>query len=206
MKRTLCKIAGFGLALVFSLGLFAGCARESESEMLAIAASQLQKSAAVNAICFGEGILPKAEGGYAVGGYTEAEEASLEKYGVKTTEDIKALMEAVYSVAACDSIEKVIFSPVQTDGIYASYRRYYDAQDGEETFLMVKKEYTPLATGEVVYENIRLIKHDRRRAEILVDLSVSDGKTTRTERDVSLSLRFEDGAWKYDTVTYASVS
>jgi hypothetical protein len=174
--------------------------------MLAIATEQLKKTAAVNAICFGEGILPKADGGHAIGGYTEADEASLEKYGVRTTEDIKALMEAVYSVAACDSIEKVIFSPVQADGIYASYRRYYDAEEDGEIFLMVKKEYTPLAVGEVVYENIRLVKHDRKRAEILVDLSVSDGKNTRTERDVSFSLRFEEGTWKYDTVTYASVS
>jgi len=100
----------------------------------------------------------------------------------------------------------VIFNPVREGSTFTSYRRYFDALDGEGgVCLMVKKDYEPLAVGDVSYANVRLVSHSRARAEILVDLTVTDGENSRTDRDVSFALRYEQGGWKLDTVTYASL-
>lgn len=206
MKRTLCKIACYILLFAMIATTFVGCARESDEEFLTIAQTLLLKSADVNEICFGEGLAYGDEDGYVTNGYVEATKASRERYGVNTVEELKELIKSVYSVATCDYIDTVIFNPVKQDNTFASYRRYFDALDGEENIcLMVKKNYQPLAVGDVSYANVRIDSHSRARAKILTDVTVTDGKDTRTDLDVCFSLRFEDGAWKLDTVTYASL-
>lgn len=205
MKRVLCKSAVFLLSILLLLPMLFACGGESDEVILAEAKTLLAKSAVVNALCFGEGLAPVAEGGFSSGGYTEADAASLEKYGVASVADIRALASAVYSVAAIDQLEQIIFVPVQSEGGFASYRRYYDAQDGERAVLMVKREYTPVARGEVRYENIRVAENGRNRAKILVDITVTDGERSRTLKDESFSLRREEGGWRLDTLTYASV-
>lgn len=206
MRRTVYKISIFVLACLLILPLFAGCARESTDEMLAICKAQLEKTRIVNAICFGEGLTPSEEGGYQLSGYAEATGESKAKYGVDTVEDIITMMRECYSVATCDYIDKVIFNPVKGDSAYASFSRYFDALDGKDhTALMVRKGYIPLAYGDVSYENLRIKSYNRSRAEILVDVTVKEGENSRTDKNVKLSLRYEEGTWKYDTVTYSSI-
>jgi hypothetical protein len=59
--------------------------------------------------------------------------------------------------------------------------------------------------GTVSYDNLRLVAHDRTRAAILVDVTVTDGTQTRTDKDILFRLRFEGETWKYDTLTYSSI-
>ncbi len=206
MKKTVCKIATFLLLVAVTATSLAGCARESDEEFLALSEALLTKSAAVNEICFGEGLAYGDEDAYVTSGYVEATRASREKYGIETVEEMKALIADVYSVATCEYIDTVIFSPVRDGVTVTSYRRYFDALDGEGgVCLMVKKDYLPLAVGSVSYANLRIVSHSRARAEILADVTVTDGESTRTDRDVSFDLRYEQGAWKLDTVTYASL-
>ena len=206
MKRTICKITAFLLLLSLTLATFSGCARESEDEFLTLVGEMLEKSAVVNEICFAEGLSYGDADGYVTSGYEEATKASREKYGVESVEDIKAKIKEIYSVTTVEYIDTVIFKPVKVDTSFASYRRYFDAMDGEGGIaLMVKKDYEPLAYGDVTYDNLRIAKHGRSRAEILVDITVTDGKESRTDRDVTLPLRFEDGAWKFEIVTYSSL-
>ena len=183
---------------------FIGCTQESDEALITVAADLLEKSKTVNMICFGEG-LAKSEDGYALSGYTEVAEADRARYGVETVEDIRALAREVYSFAACDYIDSVIFSPVQSESGYVSYRRYFDASEDDVTHLMVKNEYDSFVTGDVSYDNLRVALHKRNRAEVLVDITVTNGEETRTDKDVTLSLRKEDGVWKYDTMTYSSI-
>lgn len=208
MKTIGCKIAAFSLLLAMLLMLLPSCARESDEEFLSTVTEMLATSAAVNEICFSKGLVydEEEEGTYKTSGYVEATQASREKYGVSSVADIKAMMTSVYSVATCDYIDTVIFNPVREGTSFASYRRYFDAMDGDGgTALMVKKDYEPLALGSVSYSEIRISSHSRARAEILVNITVADGENSRTDRDVSLPLRFEDGAWKFDSVTYSSL-
>ena len=72
--------------------------------------------------------------------------------------------------------------------------------------LMVKKDYEVKAHGTVTYGNLRVESHARTRATVLTDVSVTDGENSRVYENVSFDLRFEDGAWKLDTVTYASLT
>ena len=206
MKRFVCKILCLLLILATTATAFVGCARESDEEFLAIAESLLQKSIAVNEICFGEGLAYGDEDGYVTSGYVEATRASREKYGINTVEEMKARIDEIYSIATCDYIDTVIFNPVKQDNAFASYRRYFDAMDGEGgVALMVKKDYEPTAYGKVTYENLQIESHSRARATILVDIHVTDGENSRTYEGVSLDMRFEGDGWRFDTVTYASL-
>lgn len=205
MKRTVFKTAVFILLISLLVPTLVGCARESDEAFLAIAEKQLAVTAMVNEICFGAGLAAMEKDGYPMSGYLETTEEARAKYGVSSVADIKKMIASAYTVAASDSIDQVIFRPVQVDGSYASYRRYVDAADGDVTHLMVKKDYEPLTEGTVSYANLRLKSHDRSRAEVLVDVTVTDGTQTRTDKDVLFRLRFEEGAWKYDTLTYASI-
>ena len=205
MKRTVFKITVFFLILSLFLPLLASCARESDEEMIAIAEAQLEKTATVNAICFGEGLTPVEEGGYLVSGYVEASKESRAAFGVQTVKEIKQLISDVYTDAASAAIDQAVFQPVQVDGSYASYSRYFDAVDEDDIHLMIKKDYVPLTEGKVSYANLRLIAHDRSRAAVLVDVTVTDGTQSRTDKDVLFRLRFENDVWKYDTLTYSSI-
>lgn len=206
MKRTVFKILIFAMVSLLLVASLAGCARESEEEMIAIVHTQLAKTAKVNAICFGEGLTPSEEGGYQLSGYSEATVESRAKYGVDTVEEIFALMRECYSVAACEYIDTVVFNPVKEETAFASFSRYFDANDGNDNVcLMVRKGYVPHAVGEVSYDNIRLEKHSRSRATVLVDVTVTEGEESRTDKNVKLDLRYEDGAWKFDTLTYSSI-
>lgn len=206
MKKTVCKITVFFLLFSLSLLTLSGCGRQGEEEFLKGAEQLLEKSAVVNEICFGEGLAYGGDNAYATGGYLEATEESRAKYGVSSTEDIKALIAEVYSVAMIDYINEVILNPVKEENTFVSYRRYFDAMDGEGgVALMVKKDYEPLAIGKVSYANLRVESLSRARATVLVDITVTNGDQSRTDKDVSLAMRFEDGAWKFDTVTYSSL-
>ncbi len=205
MKRVLCKSTVFLLMVLLLLPMLFACSAEPDDEVLAAAEALLAQSATVNALCFGEGLSPVAEGGFSSGGYTEADPVSLEKYGISSVSDIRAMVSAVYSVAAAEQLAQIVFAPVQTEGGFASYRRYYDAVDGERAVLMVKREYTPLTQGEVRYENVRLAENARGRAKILVDITVTDGERVRTLTDEGFSLRREEQGWRLDTLTYASI-
>ena len=208
MKRTVCKITAFLLLLAMTVTLLPACARESDEEFFSLVNELLEKSATVNEICFGAGLAydEAEEGTYKTNGYVEATLASRTGYGVSSVADNKAMMTAVYTIATCEYIDTVIFSPVKEGTSFASYRRYFDALDGDGGMaLMVKKDYEPLAYGTVSYSELRVASHGRARAEILVDITVTDGENSRTDRDVSLKLRFEDGAWKFESVTYSSL-
>ena len=206
MRTTVCKIVVFLLLLSLTVGSVSGCKKQSEEEFLATAALLLEKSIAVNELCFGEGLSYGDEDGYATGSYEEATVASREEYGVNTVEDIKALVAEVYSISMVDYIDKVIFNPVKEENTFVTYRRYFDAMDGTgNVALMVKKDCAPLAVGKVSYSNLRIEDHGSKRATVLVDITVSKGEESRTDKDVSLNMRREDGAWKFDTATYSSL-
>ena len=208
-KQTkLCKITVFLLLLFVLVTSFSGCAAESDEALLETAKELLSASILVNEMLFGEGI-DYCEDGYGTGGYKQAKEESLAAFGVKSVADIRAKVAAVYSISACDWINTVVLSPVKTDNLVLSYSRYYDStvpdgEGGEIPVLMVKKDYEPYQVGTPRYENVRLVSHARTRAEIAVDIVVEkDGEVTSYD-GVALTMRKEDGVWKFDTLTYAS--
>ena len=148
MKTTVCKIAVFFLALTLVLGSFSGCARESDEEFVSHVTALLETSATVNALCFGEGFAIDEENGYTTSGYVEASEESRAKYGIQTVEELKALVADVYSVAMVDYIDRVIFNPVREDTSFLSYRRYFDAMDGEGGVALMVKKYLSSKPGK----------------------------------------------------------
>lgn len=204
MQRKVVKITAFFLALVCLLGSFVGCGKPDEEAFLLTVEALLKETEAVNALCFGEGLAVR-EDGYTSGSYAEAAEESLAAYGVKNTAEIKEKVRRVYSVTVAEWVEEITFSAVYADSTVLSYSRYYDtvvAEEDDRAVLMVKKDYEPLLVGRTVYGNIRVVSLSSKRAEILVDVTVTHEGKSRVEKDVSLALRFEEGAWRFDTPTY----
>lgn len=199
------KTAAFMLIFACLASLFVGCGKPDEGEFIATVEELLVLSDKVNALCFGEGLVPDEEG-YSSGAYREATKESLTLFGVNSTADIRALTRAVYSVVTAEWIESVVFSAVYEGGTVISYSRYYDTvvseKEGDRAALMVKKDYDPLLSGRATYGNIRVVSLKSRRAEILVDVTVTKDGESRREKDVSLKLRNEEDGWRFDEATY----
>lgn len=202
MKTKLCKITAFLLTLLVIFGVFAGCARETDEELLNTAQTLLDKSAPINALLFGSGFTPK-EDGYTSGAYTEADEASLAAYGIATVAELRERVAEIYSAFTCDYIDTVVLAPVRDGGSVISYRRYYDGVEGDRAVLMVYRDFDVIAADRVSYGNLRIVSHSRARAEILADITVYDGDSATVQKDVAFLLRYEEG-WRLDTVTYAA--
>lgn len=201
------KLTAFGLFLVCLTLAFVGCGKPDEAEFITMTEALLADSEKVNAMCFGEGLVPDEEG-YTNGGYSEATDESLAAFGVKSTLEMRERIRAVYSVVTAEWIESVVFSAIHEDSTVISYSRYYDTvvseKEGDRAALMVKKEYDPLLSGRAAYANVRVVSLSGRRAEILVDITVTLNGESRVEKDVSLKLRKEENGWRFDSPTYFS--
>lgn len=206
MQIKVIKITVLCLVFLCLLSALSGCAKPDEATFLAEVTQLLTEAEKVNVLCFGEGLLPK-EGGYKVGSYTEASEESLAYFGVTSVASIKAKIAAVYSVTATAWVEKVTLSATYEDSEVLSYSRYYDTtveeEAGDRAVIMVKNGHEALLTARATYSNVRVVELSSRRAEILVDVTVTNAEgESRTEKDVSLKLRNEENGWRFDEATY----
>lgn len=199
------------LALCFSmlsLSLVSCGAKESESELLAIAKDLTEQSARVNEIVFGDGIALK-EDGYSVGAYTEADEESLAFYGVSSVEDIKARLSAVYSEATAAWVEGTVLTSVKEQSQVLTYARYYDDKKMEGVnfvpVLMVRENHEQMAFGKASYADYTLQSSSRKEAVFTVDITVTDGEETKVFSDVRVTMVKEENGWRLDTTTYASL-
>lgn len=206
MQRKVIKITAICLALFCLLSALSGCAKPDEEIFLAEVSELLTEAEKVNVLCFGKGLAPK-EGGYKEGSYTEADEESLAYFEVTNLASIREKIASVYSVTTAEWVEKVTLSATYEDSEVLSYSRYYDSvtqeQGGARAVLMVKERYEALLFARATYANIRVVTLSSRRAEILVDITVTDAEgESRTEKDVSFKLRCEENGWRFDEATY----
>ncbi len=205
------KIRFFALlsALLLLLASFVSCsADESDEQLLAIAKELTEASAPINELLFGEGILP-LENGYSHSAYTEADIAYLEKFGVSSVEDIKAKIKSVYASATASWIESTVLSSAKAEGQVLTYVRYYDGtkMEGSDSIpvLMVKDNYEPLIYGTVSYSNYQIKKSQKKEVIFTVDITVTDGEDVKNFPSSEIIMVKEDGLWRLDSTTYASI-
>ena len=210
MKIKFYKIAVFLVIATLLLPILSGCTETQKSDggaILAAAKEKLERSIEVNRICFGEGLSTLQEGGYPIGGYAEVDPTAAEAVGIRTVSDIKKLIREVYSAGTSAYVEGSLFHSDNSGEGYSSYSRYLDVTDEKsgESHLMTKKDYVPLAVGTASYANIRLTSQKKSTAEIMVDITVTDGTETREFPDTVLTMCYENGEWYFDELTYASL-
>ncbi len=208
MKKT-GKLFVLILALCLTLLSFSSCgAKESNEELISIAKELTEASVSVNQMIFGSGIAAK-ESGYSVGSYTEADEESLALFGVASVADIEARVRGVYSAATSAWIKNTVLTSVKEESQVLTYARYYDGERMEGMdfvpVLMVRDNHEPLAVGDVSYANYTLISAERREAVFTVDITVTDGEKTKSFPSSRITMVKEDGAWRLDTTTYATL-
>ena len=138
-RKHLMKIKAFLLTLVviFSVFNINSCKKEvkdrdyDEAQVLAAAKDLIQKSEKLNDIYYGYGI--EADTGdinNANGYYYPADVLSLEKFGVETVNDIKALTRACFTTAQAEYMMNNTFASVKdTNGDIIHFARYYQEND-----------------------------------------------------------------------------
>ncbi len=208
MKKT-SKLFILLLVLVFAFLSFSSCgAKESDGELISIAKELTEASVSVNRMIFGDGIAVK-EDGYSVGSYTEGDEESLAFFGVGSVADIEARVASVYSDATAAWIKSTVLTSVKEESQVLTYARYYDGEKmvGMDfvPVLMVRDNHESIAVGEASYANYTLVSAGRREAVFTVDITVTDGEKSKSFPNSKITMVKEDGAWRLDTTTYATL-
>ena len=136
------KLLSLALSLVCLLTALplAGCAKIDTTGLMEAAPALIEKSALVNEIFFGEGI-PYDEGGTPQGNFYPADTAWLEAHDIKTTSDLRALAESVFTLEYADIILGSGIAGFPAGGGDYIYPRYASSQpenlrDENETILV----------------------------------------------------------------------
>ena len=173
--------------------------RYDEDEVLLAAESLIVKSGELNTLFWGEGIEYIEDDLYSNGYYYPANPLSLNKYGVRTVEDMRNMAREVFSFQYCESIFSSVLTPSGADGIISGYSRYYQ---GSYT-VMVYSLADVLLTDEVEYhlDTLKVVGSDEKTVYVTLKATVTRGELSQT-RERKIGLVYENDTWKINTPTY----
>lgn len=217
MKQSLSLALAF-LCLFCALPL-AGCAKIDTTGLLDEAPALIEKSALVNEIFFGDGI-PYDENGTPQGNFYPADPAYLAEHNLKTTSDLRALTESVFSqeYAAIILGSGIAGFPADVGYVYPRYAssQAENLRDENETILVSSTSeflLNPIGKSTYHYETLTLVATTRHYA--LLSLSVTtvsllpadervEGQDNTVTATVTMEIKFvkEGGAWRIDSPTY----
>ena len=199
------------LLLALSLSLLVSCGEleYDEAEVSAAAKELIPKTEEINNIYWGPGIGYTSDLSTSNGYYFEALITDLDKYGIKTIDDLKKKTEAVFSASYCENIFATKLNSVSDeDGVY-SYARYYqkysDAnQTVPDTIMVYTKAIVLLSDGvEYLTDTLKVEYSDRERVYVTLDVKVTRGDESQI-RSLTVGLVPGDNGWRIDTPTYIS--
>ncbi len=218
MKKTLSLILAV-LCLFAALPLV-GCAKIDTTGLLDAAPALIERSAFVNAIFFGEGI-PYDEDGEAQGNFYPADAAWLAEHDLKTTADLAALCESVFSQEYAAIILGSGISGFPAGGGAYVYPRYASSQpenlrDEKETILVsTNNEFliNPIGKSTYAYETLTLVATERHYAVLSLSVTTTsllpadervEGEDNTVTTTVTMEIKFvrEGGEWRIDSPTY----
>jgi hypothetical protein len=174
-----------------------------EAVVLSSAYGLIEKSHKLNELLYGPGLEFSDEG---VGKYKLATEESLEKYGISTVDDMKAMVSEIFS----ESYSKIIFasdvfSSVKVDDVIKSYARYYQSYDenGNPNGIMVLSDYDYPLRGTYTYTD-SLKVYDVEGEIIIVEAVVTATSESGKTKNLNFKIRLyeEPFGWKLISPTY----
>ena len=147
--------------LSFSLLACSSTKKYSKEEIEAELEVLLEKTHLLNDLYFGEGI-PVKENGYTISVYREADMSSLEKYGIKDLESLRAKTAEVFSSEMCAWLDEITFNLLDS-GTSVARARYYKDKEGR---IMVRTTADVFVDGVVTYD-LSTLKILRQRKDIV---------------------------------------
>lgn len=214
------KVKSYFLLVLSLFTLFSlfGCTDESTpptynrefvaSEVEAAAKILIERSIDFNEILYGKGI--EYEDDHSNSIYKPAADAALQKYGIRSVEDLKFKLSEVFSSGYIDQINKSdIFNPVVDDGGVRRYTRYFDKTDEDgNTKLFVNAVYDYVLKN--TYEYITDPKAVRSSGDVVIvkatvraTIKDEEGNVKKArDFDHEIKLVEESSGWRIHSSTY----
>lgn len=177
-----------------------------ESEVIENATHLIHLSEKVNTIVWGVGILP-VDDEVDAGVYRPCSEEEMDRYNIRSVEDIRRRCRSVYSSGVCQTIENTILQNVRDENeSIVSFVRYYDEVDSEtkQTTLMVNTGANVYFDKAVEYysETIQIKEVKGEVIYLTIDVTVYDDENNAHEMKMTFSLIEEEDGWKLHSPTY----
>lgn len=218
-RKHLMKIKAFLLTLVVIFSVFSAnsCKKEvkdrdyDEAQVLAAAKDLIQKSEKLNDIYYGYGIeADTGDTNNANGYYYPADVLSLEKFGVQTVNDIKALTRACFTTAQAEYMMNNTFASVKdTNGDIIHFARYYQEYDSlnlnETKCIMVYTKYKPflIDTVEYLYDTLKVSDVDGEIIIVEIEVIATNESGNAQRKNIKVNLLEEADGFRLDSPTYA---
>ena len=179
----------------------------NEEEVITAAEKLIKKSEKVNEIYYGHGISYYADESTANGIYYQADFLSLERFGVDTIDDIKALTYDCFTKSISeDMISTTLGSVSDEDGIQTMSRYYqkYNALDNKPECIMVNKNAIVYLTDNVVYDysSIRVSRVEGDTVFVKIDVTVTTEEDKTQTQELEIGLFEESDGWRLNSSTY----
>ena len=179
----------------------------NEEEVITAAEKLIKKSEKVNEIYYGHGISYYADESTANGIYYQADFLSLERLGVDTVDDIKALTYDCFTKSISeDMISTTLGSVSDEDGIQTMSRYYqkYNALDNKPECIMVNKNAIVYLTDNVVYDysSIRVSRVEGDTVFVKIDVTVTTEEDKTQTQELEIGLFEESDGWRLNSSTY----
>lgn len=209
MKKAISLFVSVTLVLASLFNLISCDRSYDEQEVKREARMLIENSIMLNEIYWGEGIAYVENASTSNGAYYEASFISLDKYGIRTLDDLKAKTRDVFSDGYCELIFSTTMSSVVDAEELQVYARYYQKYTDEymttPDCIMVYSHAKALITGEAeyLYDTLEVIgsKKDTVYVTILANVTY-DGKVQ--QKKIKIGLIEQNDGWRLDTPTYVS--
>lgn len=211
MKKTV-TIVIIVLVIALLVALFAYLfprnRRYDEQEVMEAASELITAAAELNEIYYGKGIAYLENSSHNISIYREADPLSLEKYDVKTINQLKQKTLNVFSQSHAESMFESAFSGSFTQNGTSNMSRYYQKYDDKginPVCIMVRSNYEPLMKAENVYDMSSLKVIESKGEYVYVTLSVTVIEEDKVqEQTLRIRLIEEDGGWRISSTTFAN--
>lgn len=214
MKKMNKQISAILLTLVVLINVFlmAGCADKNreydENEVYEAAKKLIPESVILNEIYYGYGISADLSSTKFSGIYYEADVASMKKYDIYSTEQMKERTRKCFSSEYSNIIINTKLSSVfdEDDDAPISLVRYY--QDTVDTeIMMVNKDAVVILKDklEYEYETLKVLYSKGEEVYVSLFVTVTDDETEKSQRkEIEVALIEENGEWRINSPTYTT--
>ena len=210
MKRIIAAILA-AISLSFVIFSLASCDRSyDETEVLAAARPLIEESAELNEIFWGKGIrYDEGDLSSSIGAYYRADFFDLDRYNIRTIEDLKNKTRAVFTQRYCENIFSTVFSSIVDDEIqfYARYfQKYSDENNTVPEYIMVYSNAIALLKDNVVYlyDTMRVTGSKRESVYVSIDVVVTNSEGKSQTNTLNIGFIEEENGWRINTPTYNS--
>ena len=182
----------------------------NEAEVISAAKELLSKAQRLNEIYYGHGIEYDASDiSNANGYYYPADIMSLDKFGVTSLDDIKALTRECFTTGQSDYMINTVLSSIR-DGsgdiiFFARYYQEYETlSENVKKCLMVYSKYEPLLvdTIEYFYDTVKVVDVEGEIIKVEIEVKATSPSGDVQMKKVVVNLLEEENGFRLDSPTY----